>query len=68
MALNSNELMDRSDDRLEAVYQQIERGEPVDYHKLALLDVLESAQIGRAFARESADADRAADDRYQKGI
>jgi hypothetical protein len=62
MALNSKELMDRGDDRLEAVFQQIEKGEPVDYRKLSLLDPLETAMIGRAFAREAAENDRKADD------
>lgn len=62
MGLNSKELMDRGDDRLEAVFQQIEAGETVDYAKLARLDVLETAMIGRAFAREAAENDRAADD------
>ena len=62
MALNSQELMDRGDDRLEAVFQQIEAGEPVDFPNLARLDSLETAMIGRAFAREAAENDRKADD------
>lgn len=62
MGLSSKELMDRSDDRLESIYQQIEAGEPVDFPKHARLDSLETAQISRAFAREAAENDRAADD------
>lgn len=60
--MNSKELLDRSDARLESVYQAIEQGQPVDFRKLAELDLIETALIGRAFAREAAENDRAADD------
>lgn len=62
--LTSKELMDRSDARLESVYQSIEQGQPVDFRKLAELDLIETAQIGRAFAREAAENDKAADDKF----
>lgn len=65
MPLSSDDLMNRSEDRLEATYQAIERGEQPDYRKLSLLMGVEVLQIGRAFAREAVEKQRAEDERYR---
>ena len=41
-------------DRLAAVAQQIERGEPVDLKKVAVLQAIDLVRAGRQFAEESA--------------
>ena len=49
-------------DRLSALIQQIEAGQPVtqaDANRLATLQALDLAKIGEDFARETIEADRA---------
>lgn len=67
MPLSSDELMKRGDDRLESLYGTIERGEPVDHRKLAALEAVEMVQLGRAFAHEADQAQRAEDEKYRTG-
>lgn len=60
--VTSAELMARGERRLQSIYDAIEAGSPIDEHKEAMLAAVEIAQIGRAFAREAAEKDRAQDD------
>lgn len=66
MPLSSADILKRGDDRLEALYQSIERGEPVDYARLSLLEDLEVVQFGRAFAAEASQAQADADKVFER--
>jgi hypothetical protein len=65
MPLSSDELMKRGDDRLQQIYDAIERGEPVDFRKYAALEALEIVQLGRAFEQETIEAHRVEDEKFR---
>lgn len=60
--LSSEEIRKRGEDRLQATYEAIERGETVDTGKLTLLNAWDHVQLGRALVREADEAQRVADD------
>lgn len=65
MPLSSDDMEKRSEDRLQAVYEAIERGEQPDLRKLSLLTGVEILQLGRVATREAVEAQREADERYR---
>jgi len=65
MSLGSKELQDRGRDRLQSIFEAIERGEPVDWEKQGMLSAIEDVQLGRAFATECAQSIREADDAWR---
>ena len=46
-----NDVVQRGDDRLQALYESVEQGVPVDWKRLALLADIEQVQLGRAVYR-----------------
>lgn len=57
-----NDILKRGDDRLQSLYESVERGRPVNWNRLALLEDIETVQLGRIFTQEAIDRQRQADE------
>ena len=56
-------ILKRGDARLQSLYDSVEQGKPVDWKRLALLEDIETVQLGRIFTQEAIDRNRAADEK-----